>query len=61
MNGFYPVFFFFFSQPLVMSDLTRLSIMDQVHLAGEDEDELYSGYNEFNPIFDTQVKKIIQC
>lgn len=28
--------------------------MDQVHLAGEDEDELYSGYNEFNPIFDTQ-------
>ncbi|XP_038059049.1 intraflagellar transport protein 88 homolog isoform X2 [Patiria miniata] len=29
-------------------------MMEQVHLAGEDEDELYSGYNDYNPLFDTE-------
>ena len=31
-------------------------MMEQVHLAGEDEDELYSGYNDYNPLFDTEVR-----
>ncbi|XP_028656394.1 intraflagellar transport protein 88 homolog isoform X1 [Erpetoichthys calabaricus] len=26
--------------------------MEHVHLAAEDEDDLYSGYNEYNPVFD---------
>lgn len=34
--------------------MSILNVLDQVHLAGEDEDDLYSGYNESNPIFDTQ-------
>lgn len=31
--------------------------MQNVHLAPEeDEDDLYSGYNDYNPTFDTEVK-----
>lgn len=31
--------------------------MKNVHLAPEaDEDDLYSGYNDYNPTFDTEVK-----
>lgn len=31
--------------------------MRDVHLAPEtDEDDLYSGYNDYNPTFDTEVK-----
>lgn len=31
--------------------------MQNVHLAPEaDEDDLYSGYNDYNPAFDTEVK-----
>ncbi|XP_029640690.1 intraflagellar transport protein 88 homolog [Octopus sinensis] len=37
-----------------MSNYNRLGILDQIHLAGEDEDDLYSGYNEANPIFDNE-------
>lgn len=33
-------------------------MMQNVHLAPEtDEDDLYSGYNDYNPIYDTEVKK----
>lgn len=28
--------------------------MENVHLAGEEED-LYSGYNDYNPTFDSEV------
>ncbi|XP_033635889.1 intraflagellar transport protein 88 homolog isoform X1 [Asterias rubens] len=28
--------------------------MEQVHLAGDEDDELYSGYNDYNPLFDTE-------
>lgn len=32
-------------------------MMQNVHLAPEaDEDDLYSGYNDYNPTFDTEVK-----
>ncbi|XP_041114744.1 intraflagellar transport protein 88 homolog isoform X3 [Polyodon spathula] len=29
-------------------------MMEHVHLAAEDEDDLYSGYNDYNPTFDTE-------
>ncbi|XP_067109029.1 intraflagellar transport protein 88 homolog isoform X3 [Osmerus mordax] len=28
--------------------------MEHVHLAGEEEDDLYSGYNDYNPTFDSE-------
>ena len=31
--------------------------MQSVHLVGEEEDELYSGFNDYNEAFDTEVKK----
>ena len=30
--------------------------MEHVHLAGEEEDDLYSGYNDYNPTFDSEVQ-----
>ena len=30
-------------------------MLSSVHLVGEDEDDLYSGFNEYNPAFDTEV------
>lgn len=34
--------------------------MQNVHLAPEeDEDDLYSGYNDYNPTFDTEVKMFV--
>ena len=32
-------------------------MMQSVHLVGEEEDELYSGFNDYNEAFDTEVKK----
>lgn len=33
--------------------------MENVHLAPEtDEDDLYSGFNDYNPAYDTEVKNI---
>ncbi|XP_023655595.1 intraflagellar transport protein 88 homolog isoform X2 [Paramormyrops kingsleyae] len=29
-------------------------MMENVHLAGEEDDDLYSGYNDYNPTFDTE-------
>lgn len=37
-------------------------MMQNVHLAPEtDEDDLYSGYNDYNPTYDTEVKKKKMC
>lgn len=37
-------------------------MMQNVHLAPEtDEDDLYSGYNDYNPTYDTEVKKKNLC
>ena len=33
--------------------------MQSVHLVGEDEEDLYSGFNEYNPAFDTEVRQSI--
>lgn len=30
-------------------------MMENVHLVAEDEDDLYSGYNDYNPTFDSEV------
>lgn len=29
--------------------------MENVHLVAEEEDDLYSGYNDYNPTFDSEV------
>jgi len=34
-------------------------MLQSVHLVGEDEDDLYSGFNEYNPAFDTEVRSDI--
>lgn len=35
-------------------------MMQNVHLAPENnEDDLYSGYNDYNPMFDTEVKYLL--
>ena len=33
--------------------------MQSVHLVGEEEDELYSGFNDYNEAFDTEVNVIL--
>lgn len=34
-------------------------MMENVHLAPEtDEDDLYSGFNDYNPAYDTEVKTL---
>ena len=34
--------------------------MENVHLAGEDDD-IYSGFNEYNAVYDTQVRFEWKC
>ena len=33
-------------------------MLKSVHLVGEDEDDLYGGFNEYNPAFDTEVRDV---
>lgn len=35
--------------------LNRMQMMEHIHLAGEDEDELYSGFNDYDATLDTDV------
>jgi len=32
-----------------------MNIMNQVQFAGEDEDDMYGGFNDYNATLDTQV------
>ncbi|KAK1797505.1 hypothetical protein P4O66_000762 [Electrophorus voltai] len=32
------------------------SVMENIHLAAEDDDDLYSGYNDYNPTFDSESR-----
>ncbi len=32
-----------------------MQMMEQVHLVGEDEDDMYSGFNDYNATLDTDV------
>ena len=34
-------------------------MMQGVHLVGEDEDDLYGGFNDYNPAFDTEVSQLL--
>ncbi|XP_048258387.1 intraflagellar transport protein 88 homolog isoform X3 [Haliotis rufescens] len=34
--------------------MNRLTMMEHVHLAGEDEDDMYSGFNDYNATLDTE-------
>ncbi|XP_045196090.1 intraflagellar transport protein 88 homolog isoform X2 [Mercenaria mercenaria] len=36
-----------------MAGVNRMSMMEQVHLAGEDEDDIYGGFNDYNATLDT--------
>ena len=38
-----------------MAGVNRMSMMEQVHLAGEDEDDIYGGFNDYNATLDTDV------
>ena len=40
-----------------MEGVGRLNMMEHVHLAGEDEDDLYGGFNDYNATLDTDVRK----
>ena len=32
-------------------------MLQGVHLVGEDEDDVYGGFNDYNPTFDTEVSR----
>lgn len=38
-----------------MAGVNRMSMMEQVHLAGEDEDDIYEGFNDYSATLDTEV------
>ena len=39
-----------------LAGLSRMQMMEHVHLAGEDEaDDIYSGFNEYDATLDTDV------
>ena len=33
--------------------------MENMHLAGEDEDDIYEGFNDFDAALDTQVSHLV--
>lgn len=35
--------------------MNRMSMMEQVHLGGEDEDDIYGGFNDYNATLDTDA------
>ena len=39
--------------------MNRLSMMEQVHLGGEDEEDIYGGFNDYNATLDTDVSRMI--
>ena len=39
--------------------MNRLSMMEQVHLGGEDEEDIYGGFNDYNATLDTDVSIMI--
>jgi hypothetical protein len=43
----------------MFSGIFDMNIMNQVQFAGEDEDDMYSGFNDYNATLDTQVKILI--
>lgn len=34
-------------------------MLSSVHLVGDDEEDIYGGFNEYNPAFDTEVRNWI--
>ena len=40
--------------------MDRMSVMEHVHLAGEEEDD-YSGFNDYNATLDTEVNLFGVC
>ena len=46
-----------------MAGVNRMSVMEQVHLQGEDEEDIYGGFNDYNATLDTDVhaNKCLLC
>ena len=44
-----------------MAGVNRMSMMEQVHLAGEDEDDIYGGFNDYSATLDTDVSNTVLC
>lgn len=38
--------------------MNRMNMMEQVHLAGEDEDDIYGGFNDYNATLDVDVRNV---
>jgi hypothetical protein len=36
-----------------------MNMMEQVHLAGEDEEDIYGGFNDYNATLDVDVSFIL--
>lgn len=34
-------------------------MLSSVHLVGDEDDDIYGGFNDYNPAFDTEVRKSI--
>lgn len=51
--------YFSSQEHIYTADFSQVRMMENVHLAPEtDEDDLYSGYNDYNPTYDTEVNEI---
>lgn len=49
--------YFLSQEHIYTADSSQVQRMENVHLAPEtDEDDLYSGYNDYNPTYDTEVR-----
>ena len=44
-----------------LAGLSRMQMMEHVHLAGEDEadDDIYEGFNEYDATLDTEVSNFL--
>lgn len=53
--------YFLFQECIYMTAFSQVQMMQNVHLAPDtDEDDLYSGYNDYNPTYDTEVRTVIR-
>ena len=42
-----------------MAGVSRLQMMEQVHLAGEEEEDIYAGFNDYSAALDTEVRILL--
>jgi hypothetical protein len=39
----------------IQCGMNRMNMMEQVHLAGDDEEDIYGGFNDYNATLDVDV------